>query len=302
MGLKASYEAIVFWRDFSASDEIRRFQKEIPFLCTSLEQELGTVLRFEDSRIQLSVANLIYTGGEARTATPALAFNLPNDEKVIEEIGSRQVILKNVVEAKFHSVAWPILINVMQEPKIDKERAFTEFYNHTLFHEISHSIGPQRIVKHGEFTTVNKSLKQYYSVLEEAKADTLAACFMLEGFQRGNSQAFYESYVSGFLRAIRFGLKSAHGGANCIQLNFLLKEQAISISAAKGKIEINGSHMRQAIFKLTSEIIRIQERGDLEAARILSDTYCVITPAIKRLVQEVSNLPVDIRIRYKTKP
>src|ERR1041384_8300036 len=121
-------------------------------------------LRITSTGVKLSVANLVYAGGEARAATPAIAFNLPNDERVTEEVGSRQVILKNVLEAKFRSVAWPILVELIQNPRADRDTAFQAFFHHTLFHEISHSVGPHRITKAGEATTVNRSLREYYSV------------------------------------------------------------------------------------------------------------------------------------------
>ena len=252
MGLKAAYEAAVLWRDSHASNAILHFKSEIADLATALRHELGTPLRIESTGVKLSVANLIYAGGEARSSTPAIAFNLPNDERVIEEVGSRQVILKNVLEAKFYSVAWPMLVNLLQDPHADKESAFEAFFHHTLFHEISHSVGPHRITKDGEATTVNRSLREYHTVLEEAKADTLAACFLLAKHDGVSAAVLLETYVAGFLRPIRFGLTSAHGGANCIQFNFLLQEKAISIDPKTGKIGIDPERLRASVFKLAA--------------------------------------------------
>jgi hypothetical protein len=300
MGLKAAYKAAVLWRDSEASNAILRFRDEIADLAVGLKRELGTPLKIESSRVKLSVANLIYAGGQARSTTPAIAFNLPNDERVIEEVGSRQVILRNVLEAKFYSVAWPILVSLLQDPKTDKESAFKAFFHHTLFHEISHSIGPHRIIKDGEMTTVNRSLSEYYSVLEEAKADTLAACFLLAR-QAHSRSTFLETYVAGFLRPIRFGLGSAHGGANCIQFNFLTQEKAISIDPKIGKIMIDPERMRSGVFKLAAEIVGIQTRGDFEAAKHFVTTYRSMTDAIKNLVNKVEDVPIDIRIRYRNR-
>ncbi|HLM82674.1 MAG TPA: hypothetical protein VK302_18875 [Terriglobales bacterium] len=300
MGLKASYEAMLLHRDFAESSKLQHFQRELPSLCRSLEGAVGKRLNMESSRVSLSVANLVYAGGDARKAIPAIAFSLPNDERTIEDVGSRQVIMKNVQEAKFRLVDWPIHKRLLQMPLDDEGLAFRCFFDHTLFHEISHSIGPHRINRNGESTTVNRSLKQHHSVLEEAKADTLAACFVLQMSDELNARAFLESYVSGFMRAIRFGLSSAHGGANSIQFNFLLREGGIAIDAKSGKLLINQQKARASLLQLVSNIIGIQECGDFEAARRFVDTYCVMNSEIEGLEEGVSDLPIDIRIRYRT--
>lgn len=300
MGLKAAYEAIVLGHDFEESIKIQHFQNELPALCKSLEAEIGKSLEVEDSRVKLSIANLIYASGDARRAIPATAFNLPNDERVLEEIGSRQVILKNVLEAKFHFVMWPIFNHLLESSPISKETAFRNFFNHTLFHEIAHSIGPHRINQNGELTTVNRALQQYYSVLEEAKADTLAACLMLKISSGSGSQAFLETYISGFLRSIRFGLANAHGGSNAIQFNFLVKEGAMTVDNEAVGIVINYPRAHKAILKLATEIISIEERGDFEKAKRFVSKYCTTYNDLNSLVHKVRDFPIDIRISYKS--
>lgn len=299
MGLKAAYEAMLLERDFAESLKVQHFQNELPSLCRSLGGEIGKRLALENSRSALSVANLIYAGGDARKAIPAIAFSLPNDERVIEDVGSRQVILRNVLEAKFRLVDWQLHDRLLQTPTSDEEAAFRCFFDHTLFHEISHSIGPHRITRNGELTTVNRSLKQHYSVLEEAKADTLAACFILHGSHDSKACAFLETYVVGFLRSIRFGLSSAHGGANAIQLNFLLQEGAVAIHPESGRLSIDTQKARNSLLRLASNIVGIQEQGDFEAAARFVSAFCTMNSAIIRLTDLVDDLPIDIRIRFK---
>lgn len=299
MGLKASYRTIVLERDFEESDKIRRLQRELLSLCASLEPELGKSLNVEDTRIELSVSNLIYAGGDARKTIPAIAFTLPNDERVIEEVGARQVMLKNILEAKFRLVVWRILDRLLQTPPEDEDAASRSFFNHALFHEIAHAIGPHRITVNGEDTTVNRCLKQYHSILEEAKADTLGACLRLNFGNVSDSRTLLETYVGGFLRFVRFGLTRAHGRANAIQFNYLLRESAITIDSETGKLSIDQSRARKALFKLASNIIDIQERGDFDAAQSFVTAFGVMSPEIEELIHRISDLPIDIRIRYK---
>ncbi|HEV2177666.1 MAG TPA: hypothetical protein VGW33_10770 [Terriglobia bacterium] len=299
MGLKAAYEAMLLARDFAESAKVHHFQRELPSLCRSLEAGIGNKLSVESSRVALSVANLIYAGGDARKAIPAIAFSLPNDERIIEEVGSRQVIMRNVLEAKFRLVDWQLHQRLLQIPVDNEELAFQFFFDHTLFHEISHSIGPHRIIRNGEPTTVNRSLKQHYSVLEESKADTLAACFILHMSDDSAAELFLKSYVAGFLRAIRFGLNSAHGGANAIQFNFLLQEGALSLDRESGRLMIDQPRARESLMRLVSRLIGIQECGDFEAAHRFVGAFCVMSPEIAQLTNQVNDLPIDICIRFK---
>ncbi len=299
MGLKASYEAILLARDFAESSKVQHFQHELPSLCRTLEAQAGKRLRVEESRVALSVANLMYAGGDARKAVPAIAFSLPNDERVIEDVGSRQVILRNVLEAKFRFVDWQLHQRVLAAPLDDQELAFRCFSDHTLFHELSHAIGPHRINRNGESTTVNRCLKHHYSVLEETKADTLASCLILQTSGDSAGRAFLETYVAGFLRAIRFGLASAHGGANAIQFNFLLQNGAIAIHPKTARLSIDSEVAREALLRLVSSIIGIQESGDFDAADRFVAQFCRMSPKIVGLTELVKDLPIDIRIRFE---
>lgn len=299
LGLKAAYEAIVLARDFEESDKLLHFQHELPSMGRALEGELGRPVLVQDRKVELSVASLIYAGGDARKAIPAVGLTLPNDERVLEEVGSRQVILKNVLEAKFRWVVWPIMGRLLRKPPEDEQSAFRSFFNHVLFHEISHSLGPHRITVDGESTTVNRTLRQYYSLLDEVKADTLGACLTLALGDRAETGTFLETYVSGFLRAIRFGLSQAHGAANAIQFRYLLQEGALAVDSREGQLFVDHSLSRRALMKLASNVIDIQERGDFQAADRFVGTFCVMNPEIEGLMRRVSDLPIDIRIRYK---
>lgn len=299
MGLKAAYEAILFERDFEESGKLLHLQGELSSLCKFVEKDLGRPINVQDTPVKLSVANLIYAGGEARKAVPAIAFSLPNDERVIEEVGSRQVILKNVIEAKFNLVAHATSNRLLQEPLDDEEAAFRGFFTHTLFHEISHSLGPQRIMVSGEATTVNRCLKQFHSVLEETKADALGACLALNADNDLASDLFLKGYVGRFMRAIRFGLDQAHGGANAIQFNYLFQEGGFTVDHETGRLSINQSRAYKAVFKLASNVMDIQTRGDFEAAHRFVTSFCIRSPQIEALTNAVKDLPIDIRIRYR---
>ena len=296
LGLKASYEAVLFEPDREATDRFQQTQHQLVSLCKQVERELGCAINIQDSRVKLTIANLVYGGGEARAPVPAIAFSLPNDERVIEEVGSRQVILKNIIEAKFNLVAHKLANELLAEP-VDYNVSFRNFFEHTVFHEISHSLGPQRIVVNGEPSTVNRSLKQLHSMIEEAKADALGACLALTAVPDLDTRLFLNSLVGNFVRSIRFGLDQAHGGANAIQFNYLLQERAFGIDDT-GRLLVDKARTRAAVFKLTATILDIQERGDFAAASEFVKRFCRTTPELARLLERVDAFPIDIRLNF----
>ena len=170
LGIKASYEGMLLSIDLKASLEIQSLRRNIGLLKQRLERELGLRLEVDESKVRISIANLLYAGGEARSGNPAIAFNLPNDEQVIERVGARQVILKNVLEAKFQHTVYPIIQSAMKKSALDVEIASQIFLHQTIYHEISHSLGPHVITVNGEATTVNSRLGQYHSVLRGNKS------------------------------------------------------------------------------------------------------------------------------------
>ena len=297
LGLKASYEAVLFEPDREATDRFQQTQHQLVSLCRDVERELGRAINIQDSRVKLTIADLVYGGGEARTEVPAIAFSLPNDERVIEEVGSRQVILKNIIEAKFNLVAHKLANELLAEP-VDYDVSFRNFFEHTVFHEISHSLGPQRIIVNGEPSTVNRSLKQLHSVLEEAKADALGACLALTAVPDLDERLFLNNFVGNFVRSIRFGLDQAHGGANAIQFNYLLRERAFRIDDNTNRLWVNEARTREAVFKLTAVILDIQERGDFAGASAFIKQFCRTTPELARLLKRVEAFPIDIRLRF----
>ena len=87
------------------------------------------------------MVNVVFTSGDANRGVQTAAFNLPNDERVVQEKGTKRVMLKNVQEAKFDKVLLPIARVAL--PLADrKDVSFDAFFTHILMHELMHGLGP----------------------------------------------------------------------------------------------------------------------------------------------------------------
>ncbi|KAI3929753.1 hypothetical protein MKX01_025921 [Papaver californicum] len=118
----------------------------------------------------IRVIQLLYNAGDVK-GPQTVAFNLPNDERIVNERGTSMVMLKNVSEAKFKHILQPIAavcITPDQRELVD----FDSFFTHTICHECCHGIGPHTItLPSGQKSTVRLELQELHSALEEAKAD-----------------------------------------------------------------------------------------------------------------------------------
>jgi hypothetical protein len=170
---KASFESFVTVVDAPESAKLAAYAHALPDMERNLPEpeEYKNLNRGTESPIR--VVQEIYTAGDARRGVQTAAFNLPNDEFVREKKGSKKVLLKNVMDAKFRQSGRPIALRVL-DPSLVHLLSFDAFFNHVLFHELSHGLGPGYITQPGgERVEVRIPLKNLYSTIEECKADVL---------------------------------------------------------------------------------------------------------------------------------
>ena len=167
---KAAFEAYVTLRDEAEIGEARAFSQHLQ----ELEDNLPMDAKYRNPKLgaasPIRVVNNVFSSGEGNSGVQTAAFNLPNDERVVKEKGSKRVMLKNVQDAKFAKTLIPIS-RVVLSPAQQKLLAFDSFFTHILMHELMHGLGPHNIIVNGQQTTVRKQLKELSSAIEEAKAD-----------------------------------------------------------------------------------------------------------------------------------
>jgi hypothetical protein len=177
----------------------------------------------------IRVVDLVFSR-DGRKSVQTLAFNLPNDERVRAEKGAKKVLLRNIIEKKFDLLMRPTA-ELLLDPSQLGHLSADAFFNETLFHELSHSLGPAFTKVDGREVEVRIALGPTYSPIEEAKADVMGAYDVLFLVDRGDFPASFRadllvSYFAGLFRSVRFGVGEAHGKGAAVQLNRFLEEEA----------------------------------------------------------------------------
>jgi hypothetical protein len=295
---KASFESFVTVVDAPESAKLAAYAHALPDLERNLPEpeQYKNLSRGTESPIR--VVQEIYTAGDARRGVQTAAFNLPNDEFVREKKGSKKVLLKNVMDAKFEKSGRPIALRVL-DPRLVNLLTFDAFFNHVLFHELSHGLGPGYITQPGgERVEVRIPLKNLYSTIEECKADVLGVWNLLYAQQRGlvtifNDRQLLATYAGMMFRSTRFGVGEAHGRGTAVQWNWLRERGAVT-PIAGGKFTVDFAQTRDAVRDLATELLTIEATGDFNRANALLEKYGKETDEMRAVNATLKDIPVDI--------
>ena len=298
---KAAFEAFVTVDIPAESAALARYKQMLPWLERNLPipDEHKNFDRGTESPIR--VVDVLFVGGDSKSGIQTLAFNLPNDERVREEKGSKKVMLRNVLRAKYDRVLVPIAERVLV-PEDFERLAFEAFFNESLHHELSHGLGPGLITKAGKKTEVRLELKEHYSTLEEAKADVMGIYNILALIDKGEMPAELRdslevTYVAGLFRSARFGVEEAHGQGVVSQFNYLLEKGALELDD-QGRFRSVSAKFPGAIRDLLNEMTMLQALGDYDGTAAFLEKYGQASPVLLEAFGRLGDVPVDIRPRY----
>jgi hypothetical protein len=300
---KAAFEAFITVRDEAASAKLARLGAELQ----GLENALPLEERFKNPKLgalaPIRVVNSLFSSGDGNHGVQTAAYNLPNDERILAEKGSKRVMLKNVQEAKFQKTLLPIA-KVALAPVDQPRVSFDAFFTEILMHELMHGLGPHAIQVAGRATTVREALQESNSALEEAKADISGLWAMQQLVNRGAleksmEQSMYVTFLASAFRSVRFGLADAHGKGVALQINWLLDAGAYRV-APDGRFSVVAEKVQEGVRSLTQEILAIQAAGDGARARALLQRMGVLRPEVARVLEKLKGVPVDIAPRFTT--
>ena len=297
-GYKAAFEAYVTLRDDAETAKLKKFSSYLQ----ELEDHLPIDPKYRNPKLgaasPIRVVNEVFSSGEGNNGVQTAAFNLPNDERVVKEKGSKRIMLKNVQDAKFNKTLIPIS-GVVLTGADQAKLSFDSFFTHILTHELMHGLGPHNISVDGQATTVRLQLKDKYSSIEEAKADVTGLWALQYLINKGvvpktMQRTLYTTYLASMFRSVRFGINEAHGRGVAMQFNYFTDEGGIKYDERTGKFSVDESKIQDAVRKLTTELLTIEAEGSYEKAAAILDKYALIRPPMKSAFDKLKSVPVDI--------
>ena len=295
-GYKAAYEAYVLVKDQAWSDRLAKYAAFLPMLQDELPVEEAYKQEEPGSDADLNAYDVIYYAGDCNAGSKTIAINLPNDERVQLEKGTRRLQLKNAMQAKFDKILKPISAELIVADQRDNI-TFDAFFANTMFHEVAHGLGIKNTIT-GK-GTVREALKEHASAIEEGKADILGIYMVSKLHEKGelgevDLMDYYVTFMAGIFRSVRFGGSSAHGIANLLRFNYFKARNAFTKEGDQYRVQPDA--FAEAIAALSKEILTLQGDGDYEAVGQFIDQYGAIGPDLQADLDKVNaaGIPVDI--------
>jgi hypothetical protein len=295
-GYKAAFEAYVLVKDLDWSKRLAKYAAMLPALQRGLPVPGAYKAETPGTDSDLNAYDVVYYAGDCNAGSKTIAINLPNDEQVQLEKGTRRLQLKNAMRAKFDAIMVPIAAELIA-PEQRRHVTFDAFFANTMFHEVAHGLGIKNTVD-GK-GTVRDALKELGSGIEEGKADVLGLYMVTklheQGELGGKLEDYYVTFLAGIFRSVRFGAASAHGEANMVRFNFFADRGAFTRDA-NGHYRVDMAKMRAAVDELSGVLLKLQGDGDYAGVQKLTKELGVIRPQLQADLDRLSNraIPVDV--------
>ncbi len=303
-GTRAAHSGQILVKDHEWSQRVEKFNALLP----TLQKALPVADEYKKEQPAASSDNnvyeVIYYAGDCNAAGKNIAINLPNDPRVHELKGSRKLQLKNAMQAKFEKILVPIANQLIDSSQLQYVK-FDAFFENVMFHEVAHGLGVKNTINGKGF--VKDNLKEYYSSVEEGKADILGLFFVnqlttMGEYPNKNLMDNYVTFMAGLFRSIRFGASSAHGKANMVCFNFFMEQGAFSRDAQTGKYKVDFEKMTTAMNLHAKNILVIQGDGNYDAAKQLTTTKGIIGDTLQADIQRIEQAGIPVDIVFKQGP
>ena len=311
-GYKAAFEAYINLRDDVETARLQFLGQHLQDIENNLPEDAKYRVAKLGAAAPIRVVNEVFSAGDGAHGVQTAAYNLPNDDHVVQQKGAKRVMLKNIQEAKFKSILMPISKVVLQ-PDAQKDLSFELFFTHIVAHELSHGLGPHQITVNGRETNPRLELKELYSAIEEAKADVtglFALQFLMTQADKGLIQAqlahgpeaerkLYTTYLASSFRTLRFGLQDAHAKGMAVQFNYFL-DQGAFVANRDGTFSVDMTKIKDAVESLDRIFLTLEATGDYAGTKKLMDTMMVIRPDVQKALDGLQALPTDIEPQFVT--
>lgn len=297
-GYRTAYESYVLIKDLEWSGRLSRFADFLPALQEGLPVPEEYKWETPGTDSDLNAYDVVYYAGHSNAGSKTIAINLPNDEVVQLQRGTRRLQLKNAMQAKFDKILVPIAGELI-DPSQRQHITFDAFFANTMFHEVAHGLGIKNTIDGSG--TVREALLDLASSMEEGKADILGLYMITELHKAAelgdvDLRDYYVTFMTSVFRSIRFGASSAHGKANMVRFNFFMDRGAFVRDAETGHYRVDFEKMDAAMTELSRLLLTLQGDGDYEGVKELTESKGVIKAQLQGDLDRLTaaEIPVDI--------
>lgn len=296
-GQKAFYKANVLIVDRPAAQKLAALMAAVPALQARLPVPAEYRPDQTGTMTPLELADDVYRTGQSRAIMEGVAFSLPNDPRVWEAKGAKKVMMGNYLDARRTEVLTPLADAILAE-EAARQMDAQHYFNWVLLHEVSHTLGPRTVQVDGQEITVRQALGEYYSPIEEGKAD-IGGLYDLpylldQGILTGTLESHYVGYLAESLRSIRFGFGSAYGMIRSAAWNFFVEQGALTYDPARRRFDLDVERMTAAVEQLVQTLLTIEGKGDADGARAFLDRYMPVKPELQALLDQADqSVPVE---------
>jgi hypothetical protein len=304
-GYKAAFEAYIHLRDPQETEKVAFFSRHLQEIEDNLPEDPKFRVKKLGAASPIAVVNEVYGGGQGNRGIQSVAYNLPNDDRVVQQKGAKRVMIKNINRAKFEKILIPIskiLLPASEQKFID----FESFFTWILSHELTHGLGPHEISVDGRTTNPRLELKEIYGSIEEAKADVtgiVALQFLMDKkLIPGGEEAerkLYTNYLASAFRTLHFGLQDAHARGQAVQFNYLMDKGAY-IANLDGTFSTDYTKIKGALSDLDRELLTLEATGDYAGAKKMLTELAVFRPVVQKAMERLASIPNDIEPIFVT--
>ncbi len=295
---RTAYSAYILIKDKTWSKKLEKYTKYLPQLQANLPVDSAYKVETPNSdAAQLNAYDVILYAGDCNAGSKTIAVNLPNDERIQVEHGTRRSQLKNAMKAKYDHILVPIA-NLLIDKDQRKHITFNAFFSNTMFHEVAHGLGIKQTIN-GK-GTVREALGEEFSALEEGKADILGLYMVTQlkdqgVLEEGELMDYYVTFLAGIFRSVRFGASSAHGQANMLRFNYFQQQEAFTRND-NGTYAVDMVKMKNAIAGLSELILKLQGDGNKIGVKTLMSKDGYVGGALQEDLDKLSTagIPVDV--------
>jgi hypothetical protein len=300
-GYKATHEGYVLIKDKEWSARLARYAALLPRLQERLPVPPKYRAEKPGSDSDLNAYDAVFYAGDCNAGAKTIAINLPNDERIQLEKGTRRLQIKNAMRAKFDHILVPIADHMIAKDQRAHVQ-FDAFFTQTMLHETAHGLGIKHTVN-GK-GTVREALKDLAGSVEEGKADVLGlflATQLKEMNELGDADLMdnYVTYLAGLFRSVRFGAADAHGRANMAQFDYFKARGAFTRDSTDGTYRVDPVKMREAIDAYSAKVLTMQGDGDYAAVAQFLPQPDAMDPQLRKDLAGLASadIPTDIVFR-----